>query len=141
MIRLFLSLFLFLTSTLFGQADWQGEIKKVYQVDVPPYQGNSMVYGKAEKGGKMVATVEMYSAVLKPTDLKLPTGFYKSALEKQGFKAVKTFSTPELEKIEMLNAARSLTAVVLAHKQAPQQMLVGVTLMPQGTIEKSQAKK
>lgn len=141
MIRLFLSLSLFLTSALIGQQDWQGDIKQLYKVDVPSYQGNALVYGKVEKGQNLAATVEMYSVVLKPTDLKLPASFYKSSLEKQGFKAVNAFSTPELEKVEMLHATRKLSAVVIAQKQTAQKMLVGITVMPQGTIEKAQVKK
>ena len=55
----------------------------------------------------------MYSAVLKPTDLKIPTGFYKSTLEKQGCKAVKSFSTPQLEKIEMIDARKAKPGTAL----------------------------
>jgi hypothetical protein len=141
MTRLFLLLSLSLTSALLGQQDWQGEIKQIYKVDVPPYQGNALVYGKAEKGQNLVAPVEMYSVILKPTDLKIPTAFYRSTLEKQGFKTVNAFSTPTLEKIQMLHAGRKLTAVVLAQKQNAARMMVGVSVMPEGTIEKAQVKK
>jgi hypothetical protein len=130
-----------LSSFLLAQQPWQGEIKQLYKLDVPSYQGNALVYGKVEKGGNLPSTVEMYSIVLKPTDLKIPAGFYRSTLEKQGFKAVNNISIPTLEKIEMVHAARKLTAVVIAQKQTAEKMMIGVTVMPEGTIAKVNAKK
>lgn len=88
---LFFALFS-ISATLFGQQDWQGDVKKVYQVDVPAYQGMKPVYGLAQKSAKM-PDVEMYSLTIKLTQLKAPTEFFRTSLEKQGFKQVKATST------------------------------------------------
>lgn len=141
MTRLSLSFVLALTSLVWGQQDWQGPIKQIYSVTIPPFQGNAMVYGKVDAGKNLIAPVEMYSLQLPPSDLKVPVTFYRTTLEKQGFKAVGNYSTPTTEKVEMLHAGRKLTAVVVAQKQTAQQMLIGVTMMTQGTIEKAQIKK
>jgi len=131
---LFFALFS-ISATLFGQQDWQGNVKKVYQVDVPAYQGMKPVYGLAQKSAKM-PDVEMYSLTIKLTQLKAPTEFFRTSLEKQGFKQVKATSTATLERVVMANSARKLAAVVVASKQNAQTMLVGVTVLPEANLPK-----
>ena len=137
MIRLTLAL---VSSILFAQQAWQGDVKQVYKLEVPSYAGALPVYGVVKKGDKLAADVEMYSFLIKLADLKAPAQFFRGNLEKQGFKQVKDSSGPGVQKYEMLNTARKLTAVVVVAKQSPATMLVGVTVMPAGTIEKANAK-
>ena len=68
-------------------------------------------------------------------DLKTSASFYRDSLEKQGFKSVKSTSGPTIERIQMVNASRKLMAVVVASKQNAKTMLLGVTVMPEGTLK------
>lgn len=122
-------------SLLFGQADWQGTVKKLYPVNIPPFQGFVPVFGVAQKTAKL-PDIELYSLSMKLASLKAPVDFYRTALEGQGFKSVKASSTPTTEKVEMVNSARKITAVVVASKQTAQTMLVGVTVLPEGRLPK-----
>lgn len=123
------------SASLFGQADWQGDVKQLYKIDVPSFMGQKPVYGLAKKSGNL-PDIELYSLTLKPAPLKGPVDFFKASLEKQGFQSVKATSGPMLEKVEMLNAARKLTAVVVASKQSAQSMLVGITVLPSSGMPK-----
>ena len=123
-----------LTALLFGQQDWQGEVKKLYPLDLPAFQGTRPVFGQAKKTATM-PDIELYSLSLPLANLKTSAEYYRASLEKQGFKPVKTMSTATLERIEMLNAARKLSAVVVANKQNAKTMLLGVTVMPAGTLK------
>ena len=38
-------------SLVWGQQDWQGEVKKIYPVNVPAFQGVNPVFGLATKTG------------------------------------------------------------------------------------------
>ena len=118
---------------VFGQADWQGDVKKLYPITVPAFQGSVPVFGLAKKKDNL-PDIELYSLSLKLGNLKSSADFYRAALEKQGFKPVKTISVPTMEKIEMLNAARKLSAVVVASKQTAQTMLLGITVLPEGKL-------
>ena len=120
-------------SLLFGQADWQGEVKKIYPVKIPAFQGFVPVFGLAQKTATL-PDIELYSLSLKLASLKTPVDFYRATLEQQGFKAVKSASTPTLEKLEMVNSTRKITAVVVASKQSDKLMLVGVTVLPEGRL-------
>ncbi len=121
-------------SLLFGQQDWQGEVKKLYPLSVPAFQGVSPVFGLAQKTAT-TPDIELYSLSLKLADLKASAGFFRDSLEKQGFKPVKTTSGPTVEKIQMTNASRKLMAVVVASKQNATTMLLGITVMPEGTLK------
>ena len=121
-------------SLVWGQQGWQGEVKKLYPVNVPAFQGAVPVFGSAAKTATK-PEIELYSLSLKLTDLKSSAAFYRDSLEKQGFKFVKVTSGPTIEKIQMSNASRKLTAVVIASKQDAKTMLLGITVMPEGTIQ------
>ena len=121
-------------SLVWGQQAWQGEVKKLYPVNVPAFQGVIPVFGSAAKTATQ-PEIELYSLSLKLADLKTSAGFYRDTLEKQGFKSVKSTSGPTIEKIQMSNASRYLTAVVVASKQDAKSMLLGITVMPEGTIK------
>lgn len=121
-------------SLLFGQADWQGTVKKLYPVNIPPYQGLVPVFGLAQKTATL-PDIELYSLSMKlGPDLKAPVAFYRASLEQQGFKSVKASNTATVEKLEMVHAARKITAVIVASKQSAQLMLVGVTVLPEGRL-------
>ncbi len=122
-------------SLVWGQQGWQGEVKKLYPVSVPAFQGVKPVFGVAGKTANQPEAVELYSLSLNLADLKTSAAFYRDSLEKQGFKSVKSTSGPTLEKIQMVNASRKLMAVVVASKQSAKTMLLGVTVMPEGTIK------
>ncbi len=140
MTRLTAILVLLASATLlFAQQPWQGEVKQLYKIDVPSYDGVRPVYGMVKKGGNLAADVEMYSLSLKLAALKPPADFFRAYLEKQGFKSANNTSTATLERVEMVNAERKLTAVVVASKQTAQTMLIGITVMPEGTIAKANA--
>lgn len=131
----FTTLLAFLSlSLVWGQQDWQGEVKKLYPVNVPAFQGVIPVFGSAAKTATQ-PEIELYSLSLKLADLKTSAGFYRDTLEKQGFKSVKSTSGPTIEKIQMSNASRKLMAVVVASKQDAKTMLLGITVMPEGTIK------
>ena len=121
-------------SLVWGQQDWQGEVKKLYPINVPAFQGVIPVFGSAAKTATQ-PEIELYSLSLKLADLKTSAGFYRDTLEKQGFKSVKSTSGPTIEKIQMSNASRKLMAVVVASKQDAKTMLLGITVMPEGTIK------
>ncbi len=120
-------------SLLFGQADWQGAVKKLYPVNIPAYQGFVPVFGLAQKTATL-PDIELYSLSMKLADLKAPVAFYRASLEQQGFKSVKASNTPTVEKLEMVHSARKITAVIVASKQTAQLMLVGVTVLPEGRL-------
>lgn len=124
---------LFSITLLWGQQDWQGDVKKIYKIDIPAFQGVQPVFGLAKKTATM-PDIELYSLTLKMSNLKTSADFYRLSMEKQGFKPVKTTSNAALERIEMLNSARKLVAVVVASKQN-QNMLLGISVMPEGTIK------
>ena len=121
-------------SLVWGQQDWQGEVKKIYPVNVPAFQGVNPVFGLATKKATQ-PDIELYSLSLNLADLKTSAAFYRDSLEKQGFKSVKSTSGPTIEKIQMVNASRKLMAVVVASKQSAKTMLLGVTVMPEGTLK------
>ena len=121
-------------SLVWGQQGWQGEVKKLYPVNVPAFQGAVPVFGLSAKTATQ-PEIELYSLSLKLTDLKSSAGFYRDSLEKQGFKSVKSTSGPTIEKIQMSNVSRKLMAVVVASKQDAKTMLLGITVMPEGTIK------
>ncbi len=123
-------------SALFGQQDWQGEVKQLYPVSIPSFHGFRPVYAKASKTATQ-PDIEIYSLTTTLGDLKTSAAFFRASLEKQGFKPVKNVSGPAIERIVMDNTARKLTAVVVASRQKPKEMLVGVTLMPLGTLPKN----
>jgi len=123
-------------SALFGQQDWQGEVKQLYPVNIPSFQGYRPVYGKSGKTATQ-PDIELYSLTTPIGNLKTSADFFRASLEKQGFKPVKNTSGPSIERIVMDNPARKLTAVVVASKQGPKSMLVGVSVMPQGTLPKN----
>lgn len=124
-----------LSLALFAQQDWQGEVKKTYPITLPPFQGTRPVFSQAAKTATQ-PHIEIYSVTTSLANLKTSAEFYRASLEKQGFSSVKSTSGAELERIEMLNATRKLTAVVVAHKQSPKIMLLGVSVMPAGTLKK-----
>ena len=123
------------SAALFGQQEWQGEVAKMYPISLPAFQGIRPVFGMAKKTATQ-PDIELYSVATTLGNLKTSAEFYRLSLEKQGFKPVKSTSGPALERIEMLNAARKLTAIVVASKQTPKTMLLGVSVMPAGTLPK-----
>ena len=125
---------LFSLSFAWGQQDWQGAVKKLYPVNVPAFQGVSPVFGLSAKTATQ-PDIELYSLSLNLADLKTSASFYRDSLEKQGFKSVKSTSGPTIERIQMVNASRKLMAVVVASKQNAKTMLLGVTVMPEGTLK------
>ena len=125
---------LFSLSLAWGQQDWQGAVKKLYPVNVPAFQGVSPVFGLSAKTATQ-PDIELYSLSLNLADLKTSASFYRDSLEKQGFKSVKSTSGPTIERIQMVNASRKLMAVVVASKQNAKTMLLGVTVMPEGTLK------
>ena len=121
-------------SLLWGQQDWQGEVTKIYPVSIPAFQGVHPVFGLSKKTATQ-PDIELYSLSLKLADLKASAGFYRDSLEKQGFKPVKSTSGPTIERIHMSNPSLKLMAVVVASKQDAKTMLLGVTVMPEGTLK------
>jgi hypothetical protein len=124
-----------ISTVLFGQQDWQGDVKKLYPVELPSYQGARPVYGLSKKTAT-TPDIELYSLTVKLTDLKTPAELYRTSLEKQGFKYLKSTSTATLERIELVNSARKLGAVVVASKQPREMMLIGVTVLPESGLPK-----
>lgn len=129
-----LSLSLIWGEQVWGQQGWQGEVTKIYPVSIPAFQGVNPVFGLSKKTATQ-PDIELYSLSLKLADLKASAGFYRDSLEKQGFKPVKSTSGPTIERIQMSNASRKLMAVVVASKQDAKTMLLGVTVMPEGTLK------
>ncbi|MBY0505387.1 MAG: hypothetical protein K2X03_15850 [Bryobacteraceae bacterium] len=129
-----LSLLLAVSLSLFAQQDWQGDVKKTYPLTLPAFQGTKPVFSQAAKTNDM-PQIEMYSVTTALANLKTSADFYRASLEQQGFKQVKANVTDQVAKIEMLNAGRKLTAVVVCQKQSAKTMLLGVSVMPQGTLK------
>ena len=117
-----------------AQQDWQGDVKQIYKIDVPAFQGTRPIYALAKKTASS-PDIELYSVTMKVLNLKSSAEFYRASLEKQGFKPVRASSTATLERIAMVNPARKLGAVVVATKQKDN-MMVGVTVLPESHLPK-----
>lgn len=73
----------------FGQADWQGKVKKHYDIDLPRYKGQPLMLMQmvAHKGDP---PIEGYTVWYRPADAKPAFEFYKNYLMRLGFKPMPT---------------------------------------------------